>query len=86
MERPMSKMTIEPPKKVNHKRNIKLLNTIHFVRNISNKERGKPLERGEPPKMTPSLDEPSLIVTTNLKIKSAYAQCNITNVLKCAQN
>jgi hypothetical protein len=40
--------TKEPPKKVNHKRNIKFMNLL-VTKNISNKEREGPLKR------TPSL-------------------------------
>jgi hypothetical protein len=49
------------------------------VKNILNKERGGTLE-----KMF-RLDEPSLIITTHLKIKVVYVCYNATNTL-CMQN
>jgi hypothetical protein len=39
MERPMSQKTNKPPKRVNHKGNIKLPNPLLVTRSISNKER-----------------------------------------------
>jgi hypothetical protein len=62
MEGPVSKKTNEPPKRVNHKENIKFLKCLSFVRSISNKE------REGPPKRKPSLDEPSLTTTTHLDL------------------
>jgi hypothetical protein len=44
------------------------------ARSISNNETGGPFER------TSSLEEPSLITTTRLKIKTVYASCNATTV------
>jgi len=46
-----------------------------IVKNILNKEKGGTLER------MPSLDEPSPIITTHLKIKVVYARYNATNTL-----
>ncbi len=54
MEGPTSKKTKEPPKKVNHKGNIKFL-TLPIERNISNKEKEGPLKR------MPTLEKPSPI-------------------------
>jgi hypothetical protein len=66
MERPMSKKTNEPPKRPNHKGNIKFPDPLHL-------QRGGPLER------MPSLDKLSPTATTCLKIKTIYAHYNITN-------
>jgi hypothetical protein len=46
-----------------------------IVKNILNKERGRTLER------MPSLDKPSPIITTHLKIKVVYAPYNATDTL-----
>jgi hypothetical protein len=45
------------------------------VKNILDKEKG-----GKPKKM-PSLDEPSLIITTHLKIKVVYTHYNAMDIL-----
>jgi hypothetical protein len=46
MEGLMSKNTNEPPKRVDHKRNIKFPNPLcsRVARSISNKEKGEPPE------------------------------------------
>ncbi len=46
-----------------------------IVKSIINKERGGTFER------IPSLDEPSPIITTHLKIKVIYVRYNVTNTL-----
>jgi hypothetical protein len=73
MEGATSRKTNEPPKRANHKGNIKFMNPLLSQKNISNKE------RGEPPERMPSLDEPSPIATTHFKIEIAYACCNAIN-------
>jgi len=45
------------------------------VKSILNKERGRTLEK------MPSLDEPSPIITTHLKIKVVYARYNAIDTL-----
>jgi hypothetical protein len=75
MEKHASKKTNKPPKSVNHKVNIKFSNPLPLVRSISNKE------RGEPPKRTPNLEEPSPIAITCLKIKIAFTCYNAINTL-----
>jgi hypothetical protein len=75
MEVPTSKKTKKPPKKVNHKGNIKFPKCLLVMRSISNKEKGRP------PKRLPNLKEHSPLVTTNLNIKIACACCNTINTL-----
>jgi hypothetical protein len=55
------------------KRNQVLEPSPPIARNILNKERGGTLKR------MPSLDEPSLIIITHLKIKVVYARYNAIN-------
>ncbi len=46
-------------------------------------------ERGGPPKRTHSLDEPSLMTTTHIKIKTIYTHYNTIDIfcsLKCTWN
>jgi hypothetical protein len=57
------------------KRNQVLEPSPPIVKNILNKERGGTLER------MPSLDKPSPIITTHLKIKVVYAPYNATYTL-----
>jgi len=67
------------PKRAIHKGNKKKSSTRSFpppiVKSIVNKERGGTFER------IPSIDKPSLIITTHFKIKVVYVRYNATNIL-----
>jgi len=67
----MSKKMKEPFKRVNHKGNIKFPNPLLF----QYKERGGTFER------MPSLEKPSPIPTTCLKIEITCTCCKVTNTL-----
>jgi hypothetical protein len=75
MEGPKSEKTKDPPKRVNHKMNIKFPNPFFVARSISNKERGRR------PKRMFDLEEPLLIAITCFKIEITYTYYNATNTL-----
>jgi hypothetical protein len=72
MEGPMSKKTKEPPKRANHKGNIKFPN-LFLLRETYQIRKG-----GGPPERRPSLEEPSPTITTRFKLETAYARYNVT--------
>jgi hypothetical protein len=77
----MSKKTKEPPRRANHKGNIKFLNPLLLqepfpvTRSISNRERGGPPER------RPSLEELSLVTIPCLKIETTYTRIVTIDIL-----
>ncbi len=75
MEGPMSKKTKKTTKEGGPYKEHQVLKPLFVVRSISNKERGGPLER------TPSLEEPSFITITHLKMNTVYTCCNDINTL-----
>jgi hypothetical protein len=67
VEGPTSKKTKEPPKRVNHKGNIKFLSPF-LLRKAYQIRKG-----GRPPKRMPSLEEPSPTTKAHFKIEIACA-------------
>jgi hypothetical protein len=73
MEGPTSKKTKEPPKRQNHKRNIKFMNFLML-------REAYQIMKGEgPPGRMPSLEEPSPTTIACHKIKTACTHCNATD-------
>jgi hypothetical protein len=70
MEGPTCKKTKEPPKRPNHKGNIKFLNFLML-------QEAYQIMKGEGPSgRMPSLEEPSSITIGCHKIKTACTHCN----------